>query len=258
MREARWWSIAVVGTAAMLATLLALISPTTWQMNVGLAAVAVFVAFWFGVGTRVADGSRGATVVVVVTILSGFTRQATFIVAGAFVVAWLLSLPSPAQRNKWAWPALASAGTAVAVQVVQTLLFPFSQGNQYMRMTQTDSLWEAVLATPALVKNILIQEFATYVLVDQVLVVLLVLCAISMIVFWRRTESHLLLGALLGVALYNITNGNATQFRYAIPGIVFFLASVSLLLSQVLAKVPLNRPGSSNDLEIPTGALPRS
>jgi len=196
--------------------------------------------------------------IVVVTILSGFTRQATFIVAGAFVVAWLLSLPSPAQRNKWAWPALASAGTAVAVQVVQTLLFPFSQGNQYMRMTQTDSLWEAVLATPALVKNILIQEFATYVLVDQVLVVLLVLCAISMIVFWRRTESHLLLGALLGVALYNITNGNATQFRYAIPGIVFFLASVSLLLSQVLAKVPLNRPGSSNDLEIPTGALPRS
>jgi len=93
MREARWWSIAVVGTAAMLATLLALISPTTWQMNVGLAAVAVFVAFWFGVGTRVADGSRGATVVVVVTILfSGAVTLAfpvaAFVQALAFPLIW--------------------------------------------------------------------------------------------------------------------------------------------------------------------------
>ena len=93
MREARWWSIAVVGTAAMLATLLALISPTTWQMNVGLAAVAVFVAFWFGVGTRVADGSRGATVVVVVTILfSGAVTLAfpvaAFVQALAFPLVW--------------------------------------------------------------------------------------------------------------------------------------------------------------------------
>jgi len=93
MREARWWSIAVVGTAAMLATLLALISPTAWQMNVGLAAVAVFVAFWFGVGTRVADGSRGATVVVVVTILfSGAVTLAfpvaAFVQAIAFPLIW--------------------------------------------------------------------------------------------------------------------------------------------------------------------------
>jgi len=93
MREARWWSIAVVGTAAMLASLLAVISATAWQMNVGLGAVAVFIAFWFGIGTRVADGSRGATTVVVVTILfSGAVTLAypvaAFVQAIAFPLIW--------------------------------------------------------------------------------------------------------------------------------------------------------------------------
>jgi hypothetical protein len=195
---------------------------------------------------------------VIVTVLSGFTRQATFIVAGAFVVAWLFSLFSRRERRNWGIPALAVAGTALVVQVAQTLLFPFSQGDQYMRMTGTDSLWGALLATPALVKKILVEELVSYVLDDQVLVILILLSAISMVVFWRRTESHLLFGALLGIALYNITNGNATHFRYAIPGLVFFLASVSLLLNQLQVRVSQNRVGTASLLETPIGALPHS
>ncbi len=193
--------------------------------------------------------------IVVITLLSAFTRQATFIVAGAFVVAFLLSLFSPAERGKWGFPALAAAGTALVAQVAQTLLFPFSQADQFMRMTGTDTLWEALLATPKLVVDLVVQDLGSYIRDDQALVVLLVLCAISMILFWRRTETHLLLGALLGIALYNITNGNATHFRYAVPGLVFFLASLSLLLNQLQLKVTQNRPGSANDLETPTASL---
>ena len=93
MGEQRWWSVAVVGTAAVLATMLAIVSPTAWQMNVGLAAVAVFVAFWFAVGARVPDGSRGASAVVVVTIaFSGAVTlafpAAAFVQAIAFPLIW--------------------------------------------------------------------------------------------------------------------------------------------------------------------------
>lgn len=199
---------------------------------------------------------RWIVAIVIITLLSAFTRQATFIVAGAFVVAFLLSLFAREQRGKWAVPALASAGTAVVAQVFQTLLFPFSQGDQYMKMTGTDTLWGAVLATPKLVKDILVQELYLYIHEDQALVVILVLCAISMVMFWRRTETHLLLGALLGIALYNVTNGNATHFRYAIPGLIFFLMSLSLLLNQIQLKIVQNRPGSG--LETPTLASPHS
>jgi signal transduction histidine kinase len=68
MHETRWWSIAVVATAAVLASLLPVVADTPWQLNVGLAAIGVYLAFWFALGARVADGSRGAVVVVVVTI----------------------------------------------------------------------------------------------------------------------------------------------------------------------------------------------
>lgn len=199
---------------------------------------------------------RWIVLLVVVTLLSAFTRQATFIVAGAFVVAWVVSLLIPSQRSKWTWPALAVAVTALTAQVVQTALWPFSQGDQYLRMTGTSSLGEALAATPAFVATLARDEIVSYALNDRVLIVLVVLSIASMALFWRRTESHLLLGAILGIALYNITNGNATNFRYAIPGIVFFLASISLLLAQLQSTSRLNRFGSANDPETPTAALP--
>jgi len=93
MTEQRWWSIVVVGTAAALASMLVLVSPTLWQMNLGLAAVAVFVGFWFAVGARVPDGSRGATLVVVITIMfAGAVTlafpTAAFVQAVAFPLIW--------------------------------------------------------------------------------------------------------------------------------------------------------------------------
>jgi hypothetical protein len=194
----------------------------------------------------------------VITVLSGFTRQATLIVAGAFFVAWLLSLRSRERRRDWALPALAVVGTSLIVQVLQTLLFPFSQADQYMRMTGTDTIWGAIAATPALIVSLLRHELGNYFAFDQVLVVFLVLCAISMVLFWRRTETHLLLGALAGIALYSITNGNPTNFRYALPGLIFFMANAALLVNQIALKVSQNRPGTPAAPETPIAASPRS
>jgi signal transduction histidine kinase len=69
MQQQRWWSVAVVGTAAVLASVLVLSSPQLWQLNLGLGSIAVFLAFWFALGTRVSAGTRGANVVAVVTVL---------------------------------------------------------------------------------------------------------------------------------------------------------------------------------------------
>ena len=93
MGEQRWWSIVVVGTSAVLATTLALVTPAVWQLNVGLAAIAVFIAFWFGLGARTADGTRGAIVVVVMTIaFAGAVTLAypllAFVQALAFPLIW--------------------------------------------------------------------------------------------------------------------------------------------------------------------------
>jgi hypothetical protein len=77
---------------------------------------------------------------VVVTALSGFTRQATLIVAVAFVVAWLLSLVIKQARRRWLAPMLAVAGTSIGVQLLQSLLFPFSQIEQFESMTGANSV----------------------------------------------------------------------------------------------------------------------
>jgi signal transduction histidine kinase len=69
MQQQRWWSIAVVGTASVLASMLVLSSPRVWQLNLGLASIAVFVAFWFALGARATEGSRAAVVLVTVTVL---------------------------------------------------------------------------------------------------------------------------------------------------------------------------------------------
>jgi hypothetical protein len=195
---------------------------------------------------------------VLVTALSAFTRQATFIVAGAFVVAAILSFFSASERRKWLWPAVAVAGTALLTQVIQTLLFPFSQADQYMRMTGTDSLWGAIMATPALLKNIVLTDLVSFMLYDQVLLVFVGLALLSMVLFWKRSESHLLFGAILGIGLYNITNGTATQFRYAMPGLVFFVVCVTLLLMRVQTHLAQNRVGTPELRETPSGAARNS
>jgi hypothetical protein len=166
----------------------------------------------------------------VITAFSAFTRQATFIVAAAFIVAWLLSLVIRRADRGWGMPALVVGVVAVGLQIVQTIAFPtFSQAQQFERATGTSSLWEAIAAAPGLLFRIVKAELLAFMTDDLALLVIIALALLSVVVFWQRSESHLLVGALLGIGLYNITNGTATGFRYAIPGLVFFVVSVAIL-----------------------------
>jgi hypothetical protein len=168
---------------------------------------------------------------VALTVVSAFTRQATFIVAGAFVCAWLLgwALRRP---ERWGRPAVAVAVTAVGCQLLQTWLFPtFSQKNQYFMKTGADSLGEALRNTPDLAWMIIKVDVTQAAGADRAILVVVLLSLVSMVVLWRRPESHLLLGCLLGAGLYNITNGTPTGIRYAMPGLVFFACSVAVLFA---------------------------
>jgi len=194
------------------------------------------------------DGRWWQMALVSVTVIgAAFTRQATSIVAGAFVMAWLLGLIIR-RMGQWMWPALVASVTAIACQLLQSAVFPsFSQLDQFLAKTGTDSLGAALLETPRMAATILSRDAATFLREDVALLVLIVLSVAGMLYFWRRTEAHLLFGAILGVALYNVTNGTPTQFRYAVPGLVFFALCAALLVrratssSRVTGKVTSER-----------------
>lgn len=184
-------------------------------------------------------------VVAATVVGSAFTRQATFIVAGAFVMAWLLGSLLQRRWSAWGWPALVVAGTAVACQVVQTIAFPsFSQLDQFLEKAEADSIGEAVLAVPRMAVRILAADTNTFLQRDLTLLVLIILAVVGMVLFFRRPEAHLLLGAILGTALYNITNGTPTQFRYAVPGLIFFVLAAALT---VRAAARRTTPAPSDD-----------
>jgi len=210
-------------------------------------------------------GRQPVAWMVALTVISAFTRQATLITAGAFVTAWLVAVVLRRRPNGWGVPALTVAVTSVAVQVLQTRLFPtFSQLDQFEHKTGADSLGGALLGAPGLAWRIARTDLVFIARQDHALLVLLTLSVLSMVVFWRRAESHLLLGAILGSELYGVTNGTPTAFRYAMPGLVFFAASVALLIARGDLRPDRSPeradlgPGLSPELETPTDALQRS
>jgi hypothetical protein len=175
---------------------------------------------------------------VLVTALSAFTRQATLIDAGALVMAWLLGTIVHRRNSPWLFPAIAVTASSLACQVIQTLIFsPFSQLDQFIKQSGADTLGGALLAIPTKVRFILTTDFRNFMLTDHALMFIVILSVVSMVIFWRREESHLLFGAILAVALYNITNGTPTTFRYAVPGLVFYVLSLALLFSRTAPKV---------------------
>lgn len=174
------------------------------------------------------DPQRAHLVVLfVLTVVSAFTRQATLIPAGALVVAWAAGFLLH-REQRWGGPALVVTATAIGAQVLQTRLFPtFSQQGQFLRVTKTDSLPEALEATPALIWHIVSTNAMKWATTDMAIALIVGLAAVSAVVFWRRAESHLLVGAVLATALYNVTNGTPVGFRYAMPGLVFFALAVA-------------------------------
>lgn len=233
----------------------------TESLSALLGALALLAAWQY----QRRGGWRPVVWMVALTVVSGFTRQATLIPAGAFITAWLVAVVLRRRPNGWGVPALAVGVTSVAVQLLQSALFPtFSQLDQFKAKTGANSVGDALLGAPGLAWRIARTDLSGIASADHALLVLITLSALSMVVFWRRAESHLLLGAILGTELYAVTNGTPTAFRYAMPGLVFFAASVALLIARADPRPdrPPERddplPDLSPELETPTGASTRS
>ena len=71
---------------------------------------------------------------------------------------------------------------------------------------------------------------------DQALLVLLVVAAAALVVSWKRTEAHLLAGAVGATMLLNILNGTPTAFRYAMPGLIFFLIAAGSTIGSAVRR----------------------
>jgi hypothetical protein len=171
-----------------------------------------------------------------VTFLSAFTRQATFIVAGAFLFAWFGALIQKRHRSGWGAIALVNGGVALGLQLFQTAVFPFSQADQFMKATGTESVAGAVLQAPGLLAGVLKKEIYYYLAADIPLLLILILCVVSVSLYLGKTENHLFIGAIAGILVYVVTNGSSTHFRYALPGLVFFALTFSLIIHQALIK----------------------
>jgi 4-amino-4-deoxy-L-arabinose transferase-like glycosyltransferase len=205
----------------------------------------------------------------VFTILMGLTRQAMLIPAGAFAVAWLgQAVKERRVWNRFAPVCATVVGAAAAIQVFQLLAYPnFSQLGQYERMTGTDSLGGALLATPRLVAAIAkadLKFFATY---DPAMLLFAGLALASLVVCWRQVEAHLLAGALAAVAVYQITNGVPGQQRYAVPALIFLVLAAGAMLRRladpraaptapVAAGRRLTKPEPGECEALPSGAVP--
>jgi signal transduction histidine kinase len=134
MQQQRWWSVAVVGTSAVLASLLPLIAQSMWQRTVGLAAIAVFLAFWFAVGARVADGSRGAVLVAIVTIAF----------AGALALAHPVFAFAQAIAFPLVWTRLESTRRSIVASIA--LAITVGIGMFFAQGASTDALISALLS----------------------------------------------------------------------------------------------------------------
>lgn len=227
------------------------IAMLTESLSALWGALAVFLAWRY----RMHKGWKPVAGLVLVTLVSAFTRQATFIVAGAFVLAWLIGSIIERRNSSWAVPALAVSATAIGAQLLQSLIFPsFSQLDQFLKQAGAETLGDALLAVPGMAIRLLKTDLKTFMEEDHALLIIIVLAAISAVLFWKREESHLLFGAVLGIALYNITNGVPTTFRYAMPGLVFFVLATAVILARTGRPLDVLRDPAGT----PTAASPRS
>ncbi|MBO0979391.1 hypothetical protein [Microbacterium sp. SD291] len=185
---------------------------------------------------------------------AAFTRQATFIVAGAFVIACLLGSLIQRRWNDWTVPAIVVAITSLGCQILQALIFPsFSQLDQFYMKAGADNLVDALRAVPRMTMHIINKDVNTFLHSDVPLLLLILLAIAGAALHFRRPEAHLLLGGILGTALYNVTNGTPTQFRYAIPGLIFFVIAAALAVKSTadstVAQLSVSNRRSENDID---------
>jgi hypothetical protein len=219
------------GPVAMGVMLLAISSSRTFSfttavMTEGLTSLGVALVVltaWRYHKTRTV---RWIALMAVSVLLVGWTRQSVLIPGAAFGFAWLCAwIKQRTWKNDLWVPALAIAGTAIVTQVIQFAFFSsnFSQVENFKAESGTTSTLGAIKVLPKTIKSILKSDFTSLSATGGAMLVLCLVCLVGVFVCWRHVEAHLFIGAVLAGALYNLTNGNATQLRYFLPGLVFFL-----------------------------------
>ncbi len=174
---------------------------------------------------------------VILLAAMAFTRQAALIPGAAIVVAAMGYTVSSRQLwNRWSPFALWAVGTTVGTYLLQAYIWPgFSIQTHYMdRVAETTNVADAVAAIPSVVWTIFVRDINQFIFRDQALLVLLVVAGAAFVVSWNRTEAHLLAGALGATMLLNILNGTPTAFRYAMPGLIFFLVAGASTIARAL------------------------
>lgn len=172
----------------------------------------------------------------VLLLLGLSTRQFAIASPCAVALAWLLvAVRDRSLRNPWlpfaAWGLALSAVTLEA----QALAFPIQASlyDRYLQFTGTHTTGQALGAIPQVVSGIGWDDYV-YVRRDLVLVVVVVLCAIS--VLWRhRSEiSALALGLWLATLALNVLDVVPSYFRYYAPIYPVYLLSAIALVAELL------------------------
>ncbi len=114
MTSMRWWDAAVLGTAALLAVLLLVLTDVTWRVGVGLAGIGVLVVAWIALGRRGPDAATVTPFIVAVVVASGLVVSAYPTLAIIQVIAYPIAWSFSATIRR---AVVANIGIAVAVGV---------------------------------------------------------------------------------------------------------------------------------------------
>ena len=96
MEGSRWWHVAVIGAAVVLAGLVVVNQPTTVELVGALSADAAFVLGWLLVGRHAVHSTRAGTAFIIITIVlagvgAAFSPTMATIQTIAYPIVWILA-----------------------------------------------------------------------------------------------------------------------------------------------------------------------
>lgn len=132
MTSKHGWTIAVVGTSAVLAVMVLLLGRSQWQQGLGLIAIAVFLICWFSFGNRMPHHGVTSWPFVIVTIL--FSGAVTLAHPGLALVQCIAFPLVWTRVNRVRSALIGASGVALLVGVAMF----FSSG------ADAEALWETI------------------------------------------------------------------------------------------------------------------
>jgi hypothetical protein len=255
----RWGYAAAVVPLVLMLTSSKVLLFSVLMLTEGLTALWSAVLLLIALRPRSGHPARFVAILAAVTTIMAFTRQSTLIPAGAFGLAWFaLLVRRRTLRNRWALPAFTVLITTIVVQHMQNVIWPgFSQLHQFELVTHSSSVLGALRGTPDLFWHVVATDSKTIAAADLPLLVLILGNFVAWVMLWRREETYLAAGALVGALLYNVTNGTPSGFRYEMPTLPFLALSLAALVATAAGIAPRHRGGPAREDEPPDPAVGR-